>query len=147
MVSSSSICMRAWRPMFTVWCVNPTLTIHHWSVDIEAKKKEKERERERDRDNSNKQIELKTKMCMWLILYRQVDEKMEELRVDIRQAELNFLRKLGQLKYLGHLRKNNQVENCPICDTPPGIKVCASVQFSSVLFGSVQLFIQPKCKN
>lgn len=52
---------------------------------------------------------------------------MEELQVEVKQSELNFVRKLGQLKYLSHLRKNNQVENCPICSTQPETKVCSII--------------------
>lgn len=50
---------------------------------------------------------------------------MENLTTQIRQAELNFVRKLGQLKYLNHLKKNQQVEDCPICSSPPESKVCS----------------------
>lgn len=48
---------------------------------------------------------------------------MQHLRDQMREAELNFLRKLGQLKYLNHLKKNKDVEDCPICDTQPENKV------------------------
>lgn len=48
---------------------------------------------------------------------------MENLTAQVREAELNFVRKLGQLKYLNHLKKNQQVEDCPICSSPPESKV------------------------
>lgn len=50
---------------------------------------------------------------------------MENLKSEINEAELNFVRKLGQLKYLNHLRKNKEVEDCPICNTRPETKVSA----------------------
>lgn len=50
---------------------------------------------------------------------------MMDLKGQLQQAELNFVRKLGQLKYLNHLKKNQTVEDCPICDTRPETKVCA----------------------
>lgn len=37
----------------------------------------------------------------------------------IKQAELEFVRKMGRLKYLNHLKKSNVLENCPICCHPP----------------------------
>lgn len=48
---------------------------------------------------------------------------MENLKTEINQAELNFVRKLGQSKYLNHLRKNKEIEDCPICNTRPETKV------------------------
>lgn len=48
---------------------------------------------------------------------------MEDLKSQMNEAELNFVRKLGQLKYLNHLRKNKEVEDCPICNTRPETKV------------------------
>lgn len=48
---------------------------------------------------------------------------MEDLNAQMNEAELNFVRKLGQLKYLNHLRKNKEVEDCPICNTRPETKV------------------------
>lgn len=52
---------------------------------------------------------------------------MEDLQAQMQEAELNFVRKLGQLKYLNHLRKNKEVEDCPICNTRPETKVCVWV--------------------
>lgn len=54
----------------------------------------------------------------------QVQENMMDLKGQLQQAELDFVRKLGQLKYLNHLKKNQTVEDCPICDTRPETKVC-----------------------
>lgn len=48
-----------------------------------------------------------------------------DLNGQLQQAELDFVRKCGQLKYLKHLKKNQTVENCPICDTSPETKVCS----------------------
>lgn len=48
---------------------------------------------------------------------------MVTLKLQMQEAELSFVRKLGQLKYLNHLRKNKEIENCPICSTQPKIKV------------------------
>lgn len=48
---------------------------------------------------------------------------MMDLKGQLQQAELDFVRKCGQLKYLKHLKKNQTVENCPICDTSPETKV------------------------
>lgn len=58
---------------------------------------------------------------------------MENLTAQIREAELNFVRKLGQLKYLNHLKKNTQVEDCPICSSPPESKVCSKLLFDKFL--------------
>lgn len=55
----------------------------------------------------------------------QVDENMIELKNQLQQAELDFVRKLGQLKYLNHLKKNQIVEDCPICNVQPETKVCS----------------------
>ncbi|XP_055320162.1 E3 ubiquitin-protein ligase SHPRH [Sitodiplosis mosellana] len=52
----------------------------------------------------------------------EVDENMMDLKGQLQQAELDFVRKLGQLKYLNHLKKNQTVEECPICDTRPETK-------------------------
>lgn len=49
---------------------------------------------------------------------------MDDLKSQLQQAELNFVRKLGQLKYLSHLKKNQIVEDCPICNVQPDTKVC-----------------------
>lgn len=53
----------------------------------------------------------------------QVDDTVNDLKGQLREAELNFVRKLGTLKYLKHLEKNKQLENCPICDQQPKQKV------------------------
>lgn len=37
--------------------------------------------------------------------------------------QLQFVRKLGQWRYLSHLKKNNVTEDCPICQTQPTEKV------------------------
>lgn len=50
---------------------------------------------------------------------------MEDLNAQLQEAKLNFVRKLGQLKYLNHLKKNKEVDECPICKTRPEIKVCS----------------------
>lgn len=55
---------------------------------------------------------------------------MVEMQQQLRQAELAFVRKLGQLKYLTHLKKNNVIENCPICQTQPTEKVRTSRSFA-----------------
>lgn len=52
---------------------------------------------------------------------------MTDLKNQLKQAELNFVRKLGQIKYLNHLKKNQTVEDCPICNSPPETKVCVCV--------------------
>lgn len=41
----------------------------------------------------------------------------------MKQAEMSFIRKLGKLRYLNHLRKTNEVENCPVCTSKPEHKV------------------------
>lgn len=45
-----------------------------------------------------------------------------QLQSDKRAAELNFVRKLGQLKYLSHLEQSEMVEECPVCKTIPADK-------------------------
>lgn len=49
----------------------------------------------------------------------EVDDTVIEMQNQLKEAELKFLRKLGTLKYLKHLEKNNILENCPICDQQP----------------------------
>lgn len=51
---------------------------------------------------------------------------MAQLQQQKNQAELNFIRTLGQLKYLAHLEKNKDVEECPVCKTLPEHKVSQS---------------------
>lgn len=70
---------------------------------------------------------------------------MENLTGQVREAELNFVRKLGQLKYLNHLKKNQQVEDCPICSSPPESKVCLVLLFD-IFFKSKQQIINKKSK-
>lgn len=48
-----------------------------------------------------------------------VDETIVNAKEQIREAELEFVRKLGRLKYLNHLKKSTELENCPICCHPP----------------------------
>lgn len=52
----------------------------------------------------------------------EIDDKMSVMRMQMQESELAFVRKLGQLKYLNHLRKNKEIENCPICSSPPQLK-------------------------
>lgn len=55
---------------------------------------------------------------------------MKDLNAQLEEAKLNFVRKLGQLKYLNHLKKNKDVDDCPICNTRPEIKVCSAILHS-----------------
>lgn len=48
-----------------------------------------------------------------------VDETMLTLHDQMKHAELEFVRKLGRLRYLDHLKKSSELENCPICCHPP----------------------------
>lgn len=52
-----------------------------------------------------------------------MDEKLAVLKMQMEQAEMTFIRKLGKLRYLNHLRKTNEVENCPVCTSKPEHKV------------------------
>lgn len=56
-------------------------------------------------------------------MFEQVDEKLAVLDMQRQQAENTFIRKLGKLRYLNHLRKTNEVENCPVCTSKPEHKV------------------------
>lgn len=53
----------------------------------------------------------------------QVGDTIEDLVQQLKESELKFVRKLGTLKYLKHLEKNKQLENCPICRATPEHKV------------------------
>lgn len=59
-------------------------------------------------------------------MFEQVDEKLAVLDMQRQQAEMTFIRKLGKLRYLNHLRKTNEVENCPVCTSKPEHKVFLS---------------------
>lgn len=48
-----------------------------------------------------------------------VAETMDTVQQQMRDAELEFVRKMGRLKYLNHLKKSTELENCPICCHPP----------------------------
>lgn len=52
-----------------------------------------------------------------------MDDTVGDLVQQLRESELKFVRKLGTLKYLKHLEKNKELENCPICDQQPEHKV------------------------
>lgn len=52
-----------------------------------------------------------------------MDESIQDLTSQLREAEMKFVRKIGTLKYLKHLEKNKQLENCPICVQQPEHKV------------------------
>lgn len=86
--------------------------------------------------------------CIWkkkavsLHVSIQVDEQMENLTLQQRQAELKFVRKTGQLKYLNHLKKNQKVEDCPICTLPPVSKVCPIYLFNISFFFSKIIWFQ-----
>lgn len=58
-----------------------------------------------------------------IISLYEVDDNMTELQEQKARSELNFVRKLGQLKYLSHLEKNRTVEECPVCKSVPVDKV------------------------
>lgn len=49
----------------------------------------------------------------------EIAETMHTVRDQMNQAELEFVRKMGRLKYLNHLKKSNELENCPICCHQP----------------------------
>lgn len=49
----------------------------------------------------------------------EVGDTMVTVREQINLAELEFVRKMGRLKYLNHLKKSDELENCPICCHPP----------------------------
>lgn len=48
---------------------------------------------------------------------------MYELDTQRQQAEEEFIRKLGKLRYLNNLRNTNEVEDCPACCSKPEHKV------------------------
>lgn len=48
---------------------------------------------------------------------------MIHLELDKTAAELNFIRKIGQLKYLSHLKQTEMIEDCPVCKSIPTDKV------------------------
>lgn len=57
-----------------------------------------------------------------LISKYDVDDSIAENMHEMKHAEIEFVRKMGRLKYLNHLEKTNEVENCPICTQPPNTK-------------------------
>lgn len=59
-----------------------------------------------------------------IISLYEVDPNIVELHAQKAQAELNLVRKLGQLKYLSHLEKNRTIEECPVCKSLPVERVC-----------------------
>ena len=52
----------------------------------------------------------------------EVDDHVQEFTQQLQAAEMGFVRKQGRLKYLKHLEKNKEVENCPICTQAPETK-------------------------
>lgn len=54
----------------------------------------------------------------------QVDDTIVEQKNALHQAELEFIKKQGTLRYLKHLEANKEVEDCPICQQKPEEKVC-----------------------
>uniref|UniRef100_A0A336MKX4 CSON001404 protein n=1 Tax=Culicoides sonorensis TaxID=179676 RepID=A0A336MKX4_CULSO len=53
------------------------------------------------------------------IPHHMVVEIQHEMETEKSNAELNFVRVKGRLKYLEHLKVQNQLENCPICKQIP----------------------------
>lgn len=60
--------------------------------------------------------EIKSKLC---ISKYDVEDTIIEFKQQMKDAEAEFVRKMGRLKYLNHLEKSKEVDNCPICSQPP----------------------------
>ncbi|KAJ6644541.1 E3 ubiquitin-protein ligase SHPRH, partial [Pseudolycoriella hygida] len=59
-----------------------------------------------------------TKSTLHISKY-EVDEKLDEFRMEKELAERKFIRIQGILKYLKHLENNVEPDNCPICKEKP----------------------------
>lgn len=73
-----------------------------------------------DKDELERTKQKKTKMDVFTF---EIDDNVNDLRQQLNESELQFVRKLGTLKYLKHLEQNKALENCPICDEQPEDKV------------------------
>lgn len=62
---------------------------------------------------------------------------MAELKKQEQEAKMTFAQKLGQLKYFDQLQKNEEMDDCPICCSPPQPKVCYSNLFLHFSFKTV----------
>ncbi|EDW72942.1 uncharacterized protein Dwil_GK17274 [Drosophila willistoni] len=51
------------------------------------------------------------------LLECQLDEQMEFNDMNMREAQMNFTRLIGRLKYLNHLKEDSSDKLCPICQT------------------------------